>query len=56
VRNICAGFADVTRIRRESGVNPAHMTRKCYAQSFRYDVRHVALILDLSIVNLDAEA
>jgi hypothetical protein len=31
-RNICVGFADVTRA---SGVNPAHLSRKCYAQNSR---------------------
>jgi hypothetical protein len=31
-RNICVGFANVTRV---SGVNLAHMSRKCYTQSSR---------------------
>jgi hypothetical protein len=34
-RNICVGFADVTRTWRESGANLAHMSRKCYAQNSR---------------------
>jgi hypothetical protein len=32
VARICVGFADVTR---SSGVNLAHMSRKCYAQTSR---------------------
>jgi hypothetical protein len=35
VRATCVGFADVTRIRHESGVNLAHMSRKCYARIIR---------------------
>jgi hypothetical protein len=34
-RNMCVGFADA----RESGVNLAHMPRKCYAQDLR--IRYV---------------
>jgi hypothetical protein len=39
-RNIGVEFADVTRIRRESGVNLAHMSRA----KFAYDVRHVCRV------------
>jgi hypothetical protein len=39
-RNICVGFADVTRV---SGVNLAHMSRMLRAK-FAYDMRHVARV------------
>jgi hypothetical protein len=39
-RNICIGFADVTRIRRESGVHVTQMFRA----KFAYDVRHEARV------------
>jgi hypothetical protein len=35
---MCVGFADVTRVQRESGVNLVHMSRA----RFLYDVRHVS--------------
>jgi hypothetical protein len=37
----CVGFADVTRIRRESGAYVTQMLR----EKFAYDVRHVARVI-----------